>query len=103
MIRVPADAPARIYDRLPPVAISRLLDRLLAAARATGVPKRVVLERAVIPPLIPLAEVLQWPDQALQRLVLKAYLKDLGDQNRGGGEFPEDADDPQQPSTGEPS
>lgn len=95
MIRIPVDAPARIYDALHPAAISRLLDRLLAAARATGVPERIVRERAVIPPLIPLAEVAQWPDQSLQRLVLKAYLKDLADQDRGG--------DQPQPSIGESS
>lgn len=95
MIRIPADAPDMDRAR-------RLLDRLLDAAWVIGAPERVVLERAVIPPLIPLAEVVQWPDQSLQRLVLKAYLEDLADQDRGG-EFPEDADDPQQPSTGEPS
>lgn len=81
MIRAPADAPNMELT-------TRLLDRLLDVGRVIGVPKRVVLERAVIPPLIPLAEVVQWPDQALQRLVLKAYLKDLADQDRGGDPLP---------------
>jgi hypothetical protein len=96
VIRIP-------YDVLDMDRIRQLLDRLLAGARAIGVPERVVYALPVIPPLIPLAKVVQWPDQALQRLVLKAYLKDLAGHDRGGDEFPEDAGDRQQPNTGEPT
>lgn len=91
------------YDVLDMDGIRRLLDRLLAAAQAIGVPERVVYELSPVPPLIPLAEVVQWPDQALQRLVLRAYLKDLANHGRGGGEVLEHGGDPQQPSTGEPT
>lgn len=93
---------ATAYTRAEPQAIRQLLERLLVAAQAIGVPERVVYELPVIKPLVPLAEVVRWSDHDLQRLVLAAYLTDLADQDRGG-ELPEDSNDQQQPSTGESS
>lgn len=92
---------ATAYTLAEPHQIRLLVHRLLVAAQAIGVPERVVCELPVIPPLLPLAEVARWADEDLQHLVLTAYLKDLADHDCGG-EFPADAGDPQQPSTGEP-